>query len=94
MSSLGYLRHLPVNYVKIDGSLIKEMVHDPVTFGIVKSINEMSHSMKCMTVAEFVENEETMQALDALGVDFAQGIHIGRPTPWIEAEIRNIASGT
>ena len=53
MSSFGYLKHLPVEYLKIDGSFVKDMVNDPVSRDMVGAINEMGHSMKCRTIAEY-----------------------------------------
>jgi diguanylate cyclase (GGDEF)-like protein/PAS domain S-box-containing protein len=87
MSSFGYLKHLPVEYLKIDGSFVTDMVRDPVSREMVAAINEMGHSMKCWTIAEYVESEGIMRALNTLGVDYAQGHHIGRPLLWIEPAV-------
>ena len=87
MSSFGYLKHLPVEYLKIDGSFVTDMVHDPVSREMVAAINEMGHSMKCRTIAEYVESEGILKTLGELGVDFAQGFHIGRPVPWVEEAV-------
>lgn len=79
MSSFSYLRHLPVDYLKIDGSFVRKMLEDPTDMALVKSINEIGHVMGKGTVAEFVEDQATLDALRKLGVDFAQGYAIARP---------------
>jgi EAL domain-containing protein (putative c-di-GMP-specific phosphodiesterase class I) len=84
MSSFGYLKHLPVEYLKIDGSFVMDILNDPVSRDMVAAINEMGHSMKCRTIAEYVESDGILRALGELGVDYAQGFHIGRPVPWTE----------
>ncbi len=78
-SSYGHLRTLPVDFVKIDGQFVKQMANDPIDFAMVKSINELGHLMKRQTIAEFVEDETTIEKLKLLGVDFAQGYGIERP---------------
>ena len=87
MSSFGYLKHLPVEYLKIDGSFVMDILHDPVSREMVAAINEMGHSMKCRTIAEYVESDGILKTLGELGVDFAQGFHIGRPVPWVEEAV-------
>jgi diguanylate cyclase (GGDEF)-like protein/PAS domain S-box-containing protein len=91
MSSFGYLKHLPVEYLKIDGSFVMDIVHDPVSRDMVAAINEMGHSMKCKTIAEYVESEGIMRTLCLLGVDYAQGYYIGRPAPWTEPTVFSLA---
>jgi EAL domain-containing protein (putative c-di-GMP-specific phosphodiesterase class I) len=91
MSSFGYLKHLPVEYLKIDGSFVMDIVHDPVSRDMVAAINEMGHSMKCKTIAEYVESEGIMRTLSLLGVDYAQGYYIGRPAPWTEPAVFSLA---
>lgn len=59
--------------MKIDGSFVTDMVLDPVSREMVAAINEMGHSMKCRTIAEYVESEGILRALHGLGVDYAQG---------------------
>ncbi|OUS23597.1 hypothetical protein A9Q99_26465 [Gammaproteobacteria bacterium 45_16_T64] len=78
-SSYGYLKSLPVDFLKIDGSFVRQMINDPVDLAMVKSINEVGHVMNTMTIAEFVENDETLHKLKEIGVDFAQGYGIGEP---------------
>ncbi len=84
MSSYAYLRQLPVDYVKIDGSFVKNMVDDPFNRSLVESINQISHASGKYTVAEFVENEDTLAVLAEIGVDFAQGYVMDRPGPLVE----------
>lgn len=84
LSSFAYLRELPVDFLKIDGVFIKEIVRDPIHLAMVRSINEVGHIMGMKTVAEFVESQEIMDKLREIGVDYAQGYHIGRPRPAAE----------
>lgn len=79
LSSYGYLKNLPVDYLKIDGMFIKDMVNDPIDRAMVKSINEIGHIMGMKTIAEYVENEETKEMLRELGMNYAQGYLIGKP---------------
>lgn len=78
-SSYGHLRTLPVDFVKIDGQFVKQMANDPIDFAMVKSINELGHLMQRQTIAEFVEDDSTIEKLKSLGVDYAQGYGIERP---------------
>jgi len=79
LSSYGYLKRLPVDYVKIDGSFIKDIVHSPHDQAIVRSFNEIAHFMGKQTVAEFVENTAIIELLRDIGVDHVQGYAIARP---------------
>jgi len=81
MSSFSYLKQLPVNHLKIDGSFIRHIDSDPIDLAMTRSINEIGHVMGMSTIAEFVENEEIFQLLRQLGVDYAQGYHIAKPAP-------------
>jgi len=79
LSSFGYLQALPVDYLKIDGSFVRDMTNNHVDYVMVKAINEVGHAMQLKTIAEFVESEETVKALREIGVDYAQGYGIGVP---------------
>jgi diguanylate cyclase (GGDEF)-like protein len=81
MSSFGYLKNLPLDYIKIDGQFIKEIIGNETDFAMVSSINYLGHMMGLKCIAEFVENDEIMSILDKIGVDYAQGYGIERPTP-------------
>lgn len=79
LSSYSYLKNLHVDYLKIDGLFIKNMVKDKVDYAMVESINRIGHVMGIKTVAEFVETDEIYQMLGELGVDYAQGYAIHKP---------------
>ncbi len=81
MSSFSYLKKIPVDYLKIDGSFVLNLLNDPIDRGIVEACNGISHAAGLQTIAEFVENQETADALKLIGVDFAQGFGIQRPGP-------------
>lgn len=87
MSSFAYLKHLPVDYVKIDGSFIRGILHNPTERAMVESINQIAHVMGKQTIAEFVEDDAVLACLRAMGVDFAQGYGVGRPQPMPERSI-------
>jgi diguanylate cyclase (GGDEF)-like protein/PAS domain S-box-containing protein len=82
MSSFSYLKHLPVDYVKIDGGFIKDMLGDPIDRAMVEAINNIGHVMGKRTIAEFVEDKDTLMALREIGVDYAQGFGLARPRPF------------
>ncbi len=79
LSSFGYLKHFPVDFLKIDGSFVKEILHDPIDREMVRSINEIGHLTNKRTIAEFAENEDIITMLRNLGVDYAQGYGVARP---------------
>jgi diguanylate cyclase (GGDEF)-like protein/PAS domain S-box-containing protein len=81
MSSFTYLKRLPVDYLKIDGSFVSKMASDPVDKAMVESINEIGHLMGLQTIAEYVEDDQTLEQLIDIGVDYAQGYGIKRPMP-------------
>ena len=79
LSSFGYLKHFPVDYLKIDGSFVKEILHDAIDREMVRSINEIGHLTGKQTIAEFAENTEIINMLRTLGVDYAQGYGVSQP---------------
>ena len=78
-SSYSYLKKLKLDYLKIDGSFIRDMLRNEVDVALVSSMNETSRFLGIKTIAESVENEETLEKLREIGVDFVQGYHTGRP---------------
>ena len=81
MASFAYLKQLPVNYVKIDGSFIQMMTRSTVDFEMVRFTNDISHIMGRRTIAEFVNDQDTLAKLTEIGVDYAQGFMLGEPRP-------------
>ncbi|MEM7018498.1 MAG: EAL domain-containing protein [Pseudomonadota bacterium] len=81
LSSFAYLRNLPVDFLKIDGIFIKDLVDNQIGQAMVRSINEIGHIMGKKTVAEFVESRGILEQLQELGVDYAQGYYVGPPRP-------------
>lgn len=81
MSSFAYLKRLPVDYLKIDGAIVKGLASDPLDFIMVQSIHNIATAMGIHTVAEFVESEEIFLKLREIGVRYAQGYWLGRPEP-------------
>jgi len=77
--------------LKIDGSFVKNILKDPMSLAMVKSINEIGHVMGKQTIAEFVENDAILEKLREIGVDYAQGYSISRPRPL--KELLNLESG-
>lgn len=86
MSSYSYLKNLDVDFLKIDGSFIKDMANDPVDLAMVESINHIGHVMGIKTIAEFVENEATLERLREIGVNYDQGYHIHKPEPLLGSQ--------
>jgi len=78
-ASFTYLKRLPVDYVKIDGSFIKDLMSNPHDQAIVKSMNEIAHFMGKETIAEYVENKEILERLREIGIDYVQGYGIEKP---------------
>ncbi|MFC1504079.1 EAL domain-containing protein [Spirochaetota bacterium] len=81
LSSFNYLKHFPVDYLKIDGIFIKGVLHDPLDYSIVDSIKHIGHVMNMKIIAEYVENKEIFKSLKNMGVDFGQGYGISKPLP-------------
>jgi diguanylate cyclase (GGDEF)-like protein/PAS domain S-box-containing protein len=79
LSSFGYLKLFPVDFLKIDGIFVKEILHDPIDREMLRSINEIGHLTGKLTIAEFAENAAIIDLLRSLGVDYAQGYGIASP---------------
>lgn len=84
LSSFAYLEQFPADYLKIDGSFVRKLTTNQVDRAIVESINDIGHKIGATTIAEFVEDEETLEQLRAIGVDMVQGYHVARPVPLAE----------
>lgn len=80
-SSFGYLKNLPVDILKIDGQFVRDIARDPIARAMVASINEVAHLMGLKTIAEWVEDEDAMDVVRDIGVDYVQGFHLHRPKP-------------
>ena len=83
MSSLTYLKNLPIDYLKIDGSFVTNIAHDEIDYATLECFHHISQIMKIETVAEFVENSAILQRLQKIGIDYAQGYGIERPHPLV-----------
>lgn len=92
LSSFGYLKNLPVDFLKIDGQFVKDIVDDPIDAAMVRSINEIGRVMGMKTIAEFVENDAILECLSQIGVDYAQGYGVARPVPLIDRECSSKAA--
>ena len=80
-SSFQYIKCFPVDYIKIEGEFIRNMLRDDMYMAFIKSIVTLAKELKIKTVAEFVEDADILAAVAALGIDYAQGYHISRPSP-------------
>ena len=96
LSSLAYLRQLPVTMLKIDGSFVRDVLKDSRAESMVRAIAQLARSMSIATVAEYVETEEIRARIATLGVDYGQGFAIGRPAPLTDllAELPLLVSAT
>lgn len=83
-ASFGYLKHLPIDYVKIDGSFIRNLPNTVSDQHFVRAMVEVARGLEVQTVAEFVEDAETLALLTMMGVDYAQGFHLAAPAPVAE----------
>jgi len=81
LSSFAYLKNLNVDYLKIDGSFIKDVLKDPANAAMIEAINQVGHIMGLKTIAEYVENGAIHQAVTRIGIDFVQGFTIHKPEP-------------
>ena len=90
LSSFAYLKNLKVNYLKIDGSFVRDILKDPVSESMVAAINQVGHAMQLRTVAEFVENDAIRGKLVRIGVDYGQGFGLGKPAPFASMPARSV----
>ena len=86
MSSFSYLQNFPVDYLKIDGSFVRDVENDRYNAVFVESIVKIAHTMKIGTIAENVENEKCIPTLREAGVHYLQGYGLGRPIPLSDAD--------
>ena len=93
LSSFGYLKNLPVDYLKIDGQFVRDLTTDPLDEVMVRMCQELANVLGVKTVAEFIENQEILEAVKAIGVDYAQGYHLGRPRPAVQLVGKKLAAG-
>jgi diguanylate cyclase (GGDEF)-like protein/PAS domain S-box-containing protein len=84
LSSFGYLKSLPVDFIKIDGAFVRDSVDDPLDWAMIEAIDRMGHAMGIKTIAESVETERILEQLRTIGVDYAQGYAIAMPRPFEE----------
>lgn len=79
--SFSHLKSLPVDYIKIDGLFVQDMLNDPMDAAIVRSITNIAHTLGKETIAEFVESAEIIRLLKECGVDYIQGYYVAKPSP-------------
>lgn len=82
-SSFHYLKHFPIDFVKIEGEFIANMVNDAKDNAVVRCIAGLAHELKARTIAEYVENQEVLDAVKSINITYAQGFYIRKPTPYI-----------
>src|SRR5579872_5608303 len=90
--AFGYLKHFPVDFLKIDGRFVREILHDPIDREMVRSINEIGHLTGKQTIAEFAENVEIIQMLSSLGVDYAEGYGVAQPQRVLKSAVAEEAN--
>ncbi|MFO1418115.1 MAG: EAL domain-containing protein [Methylotetracoccus sp.] len=91
LSSFGYLKTLPVDFLKIDGRLVRDMVTNKVDRSMVEAIHNIGHVMGIKTIAEWVEDAETLSQLREIGVNFAQGYGLAEPMPFVPERLTRAA---
>jgi len=87
--SFSHLKRLPVDYIKIDGMFVKDVLNDPMDAAIIRSITNIAHTLGKHTIAEFVESAEVLKLLRECGVDFIQGFYVARPNANLVNRIDN-----
>ncbi len=92
LSSFAYLRSLPVDFLKIDGLFVRDILDDSTDFAMVRTINDIGQLLGKQTIAEYVENEAIQQRLVDIGVDWVQGYGVGKPTPLAELWASRVAA--
>ena len=92
MSSFSYLKHLPVDFLKMDGAYVKDITLNKVDLAMAKAIQSVAESMEIRTIAEYVEDQATLDCLNEIGVAYAQGFYLNRPVPLSEALSRHFVS--
>jgi len=93
LSSFEYLKRLPVDFLKIDGMFVRDMLDDNIDRAMVKTIHEIGTLMGKQTIAEFVENEDILAEVENIGVNYAQGYGVGRPVPFEEIYLKPALEG-
>jgi diguanylate cyclase (GGDEF)-like protein/PAS domain S-box-containing protein len=91
LSSFGYLKALPVDYLKIDGSLVRRVAEESIDRALVEAINRLAHQMGMSTIAEQVESTKCLEVLQEIGVDHAQGYALGMPTRVYQPSAERVA---
>jgi EAL domain-containing protein (putative c-di-GMP-specific phosphodiesterase class I) len=81
VSSFAYLKHLPVDFLKLDGSFVRDIPREPIDRAMVEAIHRLSTIMGFQTIAEFVEDTATLELLRTIGVNYGQGFLLGQPAP-------------
>jgi EAL domain-containing protein (putative c-di-GMP-specific phosphodiesterase class I) len=82
-SSFQYIRRLPIDFVKIEGMFVRNMLRDSKDMAFVKTLSILATEFGIQTIAEYIEDEDLLTAAHALGIDYAQGYHTGRPMPYL-----------
>ena len=84
-SSFHYIRSFPIDYVKIEGVFVRNMLNDYRDMAFVKTLTTLAREFRIDTIAEYIESEEILDAVRELGIDYAQGYHVGHPSPTFSA---------
>ncbi len=92
LSSFAYLKKLPVDFIKIDGEFVRDIANDPMDRAIVSAINDIGHEIGLTTVAEYVENEDVLNMLRQLGVDYVQGFAVDEPRIWLPNNVVKLST--